>query len=54
VDQGDLEAEIPVDNDYPKTSSLSFRTSNDKKSLLNGRNFTDRGHATKHIDNWGN
>jgi hypothetical protein len=27
----DLEAEIPLNNDYPKTSSLSFRTSNDKQ-----------------------
>jgi hypothetical protein len=29
--QGDLEAEIPLDDDYPKTSSLSFRTSDDKQ-----------------------
>jgi hypothetical protein len=27
--QGDLEAEIPLDNDYVKASSLSFRTSSE-------------------------
>jgi hypothetical protein len=31
VGQRDLETEIPLDNDSPKSSSLSFRTSDDKQ-----------------------
>jgi hypothetical protein len=53
VGQGDLEAEIPLDNDYLMTISLSFRTS-DENFLLKGKSFTARQHATQHIDNWGN
>jgi hypothetical protein len=36
-----LEAEITLNNDYPKASRLSVRTSNDNP-LFKGRNFTAR------------
>jgi hypothetical protein len=49
--QGDFEAEIPLDNYYPKTSSLSFRIPMTNNSQFNVRNFTARQHATKHLNN---
>jgi hypothetical protein len=52
---GDLGAEeILLDNDYPKTNSLSLGHLITNNSLLKGRKFTARWHATEHIDNWGN
>jgi hypothetical protein len=52
--QGDLEAEIPLIMIILKLAVGVLGHPMTNNSLLKGRNFTARGHATNHIDNWGN
>jgi hypothetical protein len=50
--QEDLEAEIPLDNDYLKTNGLSLGHPLTNDSLLKADIV--RQCATEHIDKWGN